>query len=976
MRNTLFAFLTRIITRRPGTILLVCAFLTVIMFFTAFRITMKTQISDMMPKGIPMVQEFQDIIKDFESASSIMIAVESKEKDVALMKQCADDIADKLKSIKRIKPAEGQKLSIIQKIALLSGKFPVEGVVYDTSELVKRIDYKADNEFIARHGMMMQKTKDLDNFVSLFGSVRLADIIENINNNFEKEFIDDAENMSTLDGEAQAVQGLQSMHRFVETIGSYIDTRDTAKIRGAVQAFVTGPQYFISSDNTLLMLMLQPTVDMDEFEESMYLGYQVVDSLEAIRADYPSLEIGGTGWMLIQIDEMEASKKDFGWPSLIALVLILLLLVSSFRTWKNPFYSVFTLLIAIIWTAGLLAIVLQYLNMMSAAFGMILIGLGIDFGIHFISGFRDGQEQGLSVADSIAYMYSRVGSGVVTGALTTAIVFFSLLLTQFKAFSEMGIAIGSGIIVTLLAAMILLPALIVWDNKGYSVTASILRKTGLGWMTTGWIRGGAKIASFFNNGFFNKLSALMQFRFLVASGKALGKLPVAVVVVLLGAITIALSLKAARTIEFEYNMMELEPVGIPTGIVQDKILEKFEIAPDYAMFRVKDVEECRSKITELKKVGDRTGVIGGIDGISEFIPTKENQNANIPRIESFRNKMASMPVPENFTLEDSEKLHDELLRLHQNIVEIGELSIMGSGVHNKIIKKCDQIVGKEDAQSTILALRDKIAENVSHNPHLLAPYQRLLGSVLKQSLLQMSSTTPITLETLPDNIRNRYVSPSSKELIVTVFPRSNIWEERILRRFTEETAAVSPRITGMPPMTLLLIDLMKDKGRKAIIMGTIAIIIFLLFDFRSFKYTLFALIPLGAGTVWMLGLMALFDIKFSIMNFMCLPLILGIGIDDGVHILHRYKKEGPGSTPTVLKYTGRAILLTSLTTMIGFGSMGLATHRGVASMGQVLFLGVGACFISSAYLLPAIITIWEKIFGKHTEPVALSKVNN
>ena len=157
---------------------------------------------------------------------------------------------------------------------------------------------------------------------------------------------------------------------------------------------------------------------------------------------------------------------------------------------------------------------------------------------------------------------------------------------------------------------------------------------------------------------------------------------------------------------------------------------------------------------------------------------------------------------------------------------------------------------------------------------------------------------------------------------------------------------------------------MKEKGRIAIIMGAVAIILFLLIDFRSFKYTLLATIPLAVGAFWMVGLMASLGMKFNFANFMCLPLILGIGIDDGVHILHRYRREGPLSIPLVLKYTGRAILLTSLTTMIGFGSMGLASHRGTASMGQVLFLGVGACFLSSAFVLPSIITIWDRLAGK------------
>jgi predicted RND superfamily exporter protein len=125
-----------------------------------------------------------------------------------------------------------------------------------------------------------------------------------------------------------------------------------------------------------------------------------------------------------------------------------------------------------------------------------------------------------------------------------------------------------------------------------------------------------------------------------------------------------------------------------------------------------------------------------------------------------------------------------------------------------------------------------------------------------------------------------------------------------------------------------------------------------------------AALPLFVGATWMVGLQALFGWKFDMMNFMAVPLIIGIGIDDGVHILHRYEIEGKASLPLVLRTTGRAVLLTTLTTMIAFGSWALATHKGTASMGRTLFLGVGTCFFSSILLLPAIITIIEKFNGK------------
>ncbi len=93
---------------------------------------------------------------------------------------------------------------------------------------------------------------------------------------------------------------------------------------------------------------------------------------------------------------------------------------------------------------------------------------------------------------------------------------------------------------------------------------------------------------------------------------------------------------------------------------------------------------------------------------------------------------------------------------------------------------------------------------------------------------------------------------------------------------------------------------------------------------------------------------------------MGLPLIIGIGIDDGVHILHRYRVEGPGKIRTVFSSTGKAVLLTSITTMLAFGSLVFATYRGLGSLGIALFIGVGACFLTSIIVLPALLGLTER----------------
>ena len=107
--------------------------------------------------------------------------------------------------------------------------------------------------------------------------------------------------------------------------------------------------------------------------------------------------------------------------------------------------------------------------------------------------------------------------------------------------------------------------------------------------------------------------------------------------------------------------------------------------------------------------------------------------------------------------------------------------------------------------------------------------------------------------------------------------------------------------------------------------------------------------------VWItltLGLMRLAGLDFNFANLVAVPLIIGVGIDNGVHVISRLRYEGDEGMEIVLRHTGRAILIASLTTMIGFGSLALAGHNGMQSLGLVLLLGVGSCLITSTVVLP------------------------
>ena len=167
----------------------------------------------------------------------------------------------------------------------------------------------------------------------------------------------------------------------------------------------------------------------------------------------------------------------------------------------------------------------------------------------------------------------------------------------------------------------------------------------------------------------------------------------------------------------------------------------------------------------------------------------------------------------------------------------------------------------------------------------------------------------------------------------------------------------------MPPVFRALIEIIGRDGRNAALLTIVVVFLLLTIDFRKPGHALMAMIPLVAGMAWMVGLLHLVGRQLDVMNVMALPLIIGIGIDDGVHIVHRWRREGPGSVRTVFASTGKAILLTSLTTMLAFGSMVFSIFQGYGSLGIALVIGVGACFLTTLIILPGIIGWIERKRG-------------
>jgi predicted RND superfamily exporter protein len=225
----------------------------------------------------------------------------------------------------------------------------------------------------------------------------------------------------------------------------------------------------------------------------------------------------------------------------------------------------------------------------------------------------------------------------------------------------------------------------------------------------------------------------------------------------------------------------------------------------------------------------------------------------------------------------------------------------------------------------------------------------------------MSSTEPIYLDELPSSILDRYSNEDRDQFLVTVFPNGDIWKNaQFLARFVDDLERVSDKATGMPPVFKALIEVIGRDGQNAMLLTLVVVFLLLSVDFRNPLHSLMAMIPLALGVFWMVGIMKISGMMLTVMNVMAFPLIIGIGIDDGVHIVHRWRNEGKGKIGTVFSSTGKAILLTSLTTMLAFGSLVFSIWRGFGHLGGALFIGVGACFLTTVIILSGIFGLLER----------------
>ncbi|MBA7676681.1 hypothetical protein ES703_84925 [subsurface metagenome] len=567
--------------------------------------------------------------------------------------------------------------------------------------------------------------------------------ITSLNDSFEKTYTGDEaeEDISTRKQENEAVAMLNQLEVFFTLLHDYLQNPEALPLeeqgRILAEAFMFGERYGFNYDNTMLMFTLIPDFGAYDIEIVMSVMDIIRQIEEEVQSRYPDLVIGYTGDIPIGSDEQVAMSYDLMVPAIVALVLILMLFIFSFRQLRSIIFIIITLIIGIVMNYGFIGITTGEINMLTSIMAVLLIGLGVDYGIQIVTNFSAYRRDGYDPAEAMTLTFKKAGMGILLAALTTAVAFFVMAITGTHAFAEFGMILGTGILMCFLAMIFILPAFLMWFGKK-DITKTHVPKINYG--------------------------------FLVGLGKFTSRhkwvTVIMAVIVTAGLLTVAI-LKN----EFDYDLLGLEPQDMPSIVQYEKIMEKYEIIPFQSMLISDSMEESRRIVEALEK----EPLVGEVGSITAFLPDEQEQRASLAEIEKIRN-MPDRYTAMTYTTEDMETFAYEVQRVEWNIIEMGDLSVAGLGEDNKILlKRTDMIreifgaeVGKPGKE-----VFQKLISLIESNPALYSQRLSALDGYFAAEMDAIVSdmaevTRPITINDIPESITKGYIDESGTRNLIMI----------------------------------------------------------------------------------------------------------------------------------------------------------------------------------------------------------------
>lgn len=651
----------------------------------------------------------------------------------------------------------------------------------------------------------------------------------------------------------------------------------------------------LNTDTNRTIVIARPRMNFDEILPAEHALTAARETVNLIMSENPSVRIRITGETALEHEELESVTEGAIIAGIVSLILVCTSLWVGLRSFKLLIATLITLIIGLILTAGFATIAIGHLNLISIAFAVLYIGLGVDYAIHICLHYRECRAQGMENREAISDSIHTVGFSIFLCAITTSMGFLAFIPTDYSGVSELGIISGGGMFIGLAVSLTLLPALLtVLSLKNVKPISS---KFNLGPITTLPFRHATRI----------KVYSVI---FALLSGVLLTQLI------------------------FDSNPINLrDPKSESVSTIKELLASQTD-----SPFALSALAPDMGSATKLAHQLEQLPSVHNTIYLKDLVA--KNQDEKLDVIEELDLILGNQLNTFDNELTDT-KPDLALLTLNSAITEI--------------LKKQTTNAPRETLellQNNINFFITTYAE-VNDEPYIDLEKNILDLLPFTMNRLRTSLTaTPYQLADLPDYILSHWLSPNGLYKIL-IMPEKDQNQVENLKQFVSEVQAAAPSSSGLPVADQASGVAVVNAFIQAFTGAVVAIFLLLLIILRDIRSTLLVIGPLLLAGLLTGATNVLLNNSFNFANIIALPLLMGMGVDSGIHIMHRLRSGLSCNKEILQSSTARGVFFSSLTTMCSFSSLAFTPHVGTASMGLLLAVGIFFTLVCTLIVLPA-----------------------
>lgn len=580
-----------------------------------------------------------------------------------------------------------------------------------------------------------------------------------------------------------------------------------------------------------------------------------------------------TGKIALNAEELRTVSSGAATAGVLSALLVGAVLLLGVRSVRAVAAMLLNLVFGLALTGAAALWLFGSLNIISVAFAVLFIGLGIDFSIHIL--LRAREARGGALSNALTRAAGTSGLALAICAPTTALAFLSFTPTGYAGLAQLGAIAAVGVFIAMVTSMTLLPALLVVFNV--QQTDAVLAAP--------------------------KERALKSKPILIATLVALGP-----------------ALYGAAHMDFEADPIALKDASAPSVVAYKKLAAREDTSP-YALQIVKGSAKDAQAAAETAK---QLPAVGRVVWCGSFLPKEQEDKLDL--------------IAETYDL------------LAADLVSNTALATVDSAKAMAALRSLFEETSAPEIQ--------QVLEKTAQNELVLSDLQSRLFETLpdlRKTLQSQLSTQGVSNGDVPDAVQARYRGRDGSYR-VEVFPADVLTNETDLHGFIAAVRDVFPEATGSPVQIIESGTIVRTAMLQATGLAFVLVVLFLGFVLRSVIQVMFILVPVVLAGVFTLATAASIGLSFNFANVIVLPLLLGLGVDAGIHYVKR-AFEGQGSdleTGT----TGRAVFLSAITTIGSFGTLMVSGHDGTASMGMLLTIALCWLLVTTLIVLPALLEVF------------------